>query len=83
MNDLTEQQAKQVMEGMNMILNAFNAPSLDEIMAQQEHIINMMPLEQREQFRKTIHENVINGIAASVKMSTDEYKRQLASYVKK
>lgn len=82
MEQLTKEQIDKVVEGMNMILVAIGAPTIDELLAQQESIAVLLPPAQRATFMEAIKMQTAQSLAGTFGAATNTFKQQLDKAIK-
>jgi hypothetical protein len=75
--ELSRAQMDQVIAGLNMVMRAVGALTVDELVEKQRGLLESVPPDQHELFMTTLRDQVVTQFGASVKSASDEFEKAL------
>jgi hypothetical protein len=79
---LSTEQVEQVTGGLNMILKAVGASTIEELVAKQQVLLEQIPVAQRDMFVSQLRDNVANQFASTIDLAASEFEKALDEKIK-
>jgi 3-hydroxyisobutyrate dehydrogenase-like beta-hydroxyacid dehydrogenase len=75
--ELTDEQAQQIIKGMDMVLETVSGITVTQLIEQQRGLVSNLTEEQQVMFMNTLAKQTADLLASSISMTTSEYKKSL------